>query len=65
MDFDLDGEMELVVGFDDGSIEVRKHRSGDLIHTVNLSGGTPVSKLVYYDYRMTGNNQIIAVGKNG
>jgi hypothetical protein len=31
MDFDLDGEMELVVGFDDGSIEVRKHRSGDLV----------------------------------
>lgn len=65
MDFDMDGEMELVVGFDDGTIEVRKHRSGDLVHTVNLPQGTPVSKLVYYDYRMTGNKQMIAIGKNG
>jgi hypothetical protein len=39
MDFNLnDGQMQLVIGFDDGLIEVRKHRSGELIHSVTMSG---------------------------
>lgn len=48
--------MCLAIGFDNGTIEVRKHRTGDLICTVNLApknNGKPnsVIKLFYYDYR--------------
>ena len=65
MDFDLDGQMELVTGFEDGTIEVRKHKSGEVLNTVNMPKGTPVSKLFYYDYRMMGSNQLIALGQDG
>lgn len=41
VDFDLDGQMELIVGFSNGLIEARKHRTGDLLHKVNM--GTSVS----------------------
>ena len=34
MDFTVEGEMQLVVGFGDGIIEIRKHRSGTVIHSV-------------------------------
>ena len=34
MDFTVENEMQLVVGFGDGIIEVRKHRSGTVIHSV-------------------------------
>ena len=34
MDFTFEGEMQLVVGFGDGIIEIRKHRSGTVIHSV-------------------------------
>ena len=51
--------MCLVVGFDNGLLEVRKHRSGELVCSVqiaNQEGGKPnaVAKLFYYDYRMQG-----------
>ena len=69
MDFDMgDGQMQVVIGFDDGLIEVRKHRSGDLVHSVTMSGFSsinaqstvsgkdkPIANLFYYDFRMNGN----------
>ena len=60
MDFQHDNEMQLVIGFDNGLIEVRKHRSGDLLHSVQLNkfDGKPadfyISKLFYTDYRKEG-----------
>ena len=62
--------MCLAIGFDNGTIEVRKHRSGDLICSVKLAKqenghDNPVVKLFYYDYRMQGNKQVVAVGRNG
>ena len=49
--------MCLAVGFENGVIEVRQHRSGDLVSKVQLakqSNGNDnrVVKLFYYDYRM-------------
>lgn len=62
--------MCLAVGFDNGTIEVRKHRTGELLCEVQLARQdngqeNPVVKLFYYDYRMQGNKQIVAVGRNG
>jgi Bardet-Biedl syndrome 2 protein len=62
MDFDMkDSQMQLVIGFDDGLIEVRRHRTGDLIHSVKFSGDQnltlkeePIANLFYYDFRMNG-----------
>ena len=60
MDFGFENELQLVIGFDNGTIEVRKHRSGDLIHQVSLnqSGGKDsdfhIAKLFYTDYRREG-----------
>ena len=65
MDFKMDEEVQLVVGFDDGTLEVRKHRQGTLVHTVSMTGATPIHKLAYYDYRNNGTCQLIAIGKNG
>ena len=50
MDFDMDGQMELVTGFENGLIDVRKHRTGELIHSQKM-GTAAISKLFYYDYR--------------
>jgi hypothetical protein len=52
VDFDLDGQYEVVTGFASGLIEARKHRTGEIIHKSNMN--TTVSKLFYYDYRMDG-----------
>ena len=43
------------MGYANGTIEARKHRTGDLIHKSTIGeGGNPISKLFYYDYRMEG-----------
>lgn len=52
VDFDLDGQMELVTGFASGLIEARKHRTGEVIHKSTMN--STVSKLFYYDYRLDG-----------
>jgi len=70
MDFAIDGQMCLAVGFDNGTIEVRKHRTGDLVCSVKIANqdngkDNPVVKLFYYDYRLQGNKMVIAVGRNG
>ena len=52
VDFDLDGQMELVLGFENGIMEARKHKTGDVIHKSVMSAG--ISKLFYYDFRMEG-----------
>ena len=63
--------MQLVIGFDYGKIEVRKHRSGDLVHKVSLNkvigkdSDFYISKLFYTDYRQEGKKSLIAVCKNG
>ena len=70
LDFQIDGGMCLAIGFDNGVIEVRKHRTGDLISSVKLANqsngnANSVVKVFYYDYRMQGSKQIVAVGQDG
>jgi len=49
-----DGEKLLVVGFQSGSLEVRKHSSGEVIHNTAIEGGGAITKIFFYDYRMNG-----------
>lgn len=63
MDFGFDNQMQLVIGFESGLIEVRRHRTGELIDTQQLS--TAVSGLFYYDYRQQGSKQLLALDRNG
>ena len=56
MDFTIDGQMCLAVGFENGMVEVRKHRTGDLLCSVQLAQQAngkpnPVAKVFYTDYR--------------
>ena len=37
LDFQIDGSMCLAIGFDNGTVEVRKHRTGDLISSMQLA----------------------------
>lgn len=55
--------MLLVIGFSSGSIEVRKHRTGDLLHKTSMSNA--VTALFYYDYRQEGLPQVIAIDSEG
>ena len=42
----------LVIGFESGSIEVRKSYSGDVIFETKVEDS--VAKIFFYDYRMNG-----------
>jgi Bardet-Biedl syndrome 2 protein len=60
-----DGQKLLIVGFESGQIEVRKHTSGDIIFTTIIDNSGYISKLFYFDYRMSGAKQVIAVTSKG
>ncbi len=47
--FDLDGQYLVAIGFASGSIEVRKHRTGEMLHKTSLS--STIAQLFFYDYR--------------
>lgn len=63
VDFDIDGQYLLIVGFSSGLIEVRKHRTGDLVHESRMP--TSIVQLFYHDYRQDGSPQVIAVDSEG
>ena len=63
VDFDLDGQYEIVTGFSSGLVEARKHRSGEVIHKSMME--TSISKLFFTDYRMEGLPQVVAVDSEG
>lgn len=54
----------MVVGFENGTVEVYKHRSGELLHSLKV-GTKAIQKLFYYDYRQAGSKQIISVDAEG
>lgn len=61
-----DGQNLLFVGFQSGNLEVRKDRSGEIVYTTKVGeGDTPISKIFFYDYRMQGQKQVIAVLADG
>jgi hypothetical protein len=63
MEFAIDGENQLVIGFDDGTVQVRKHRKGIVVETIKLA--SPIAMLTYFDYRNNGSKQLIAVTAKG
>jgi hypothetical protein len=44
-------------------VEVRKHL-GEVVYQTKVEGGA-VSKIFYYDFRMSGSNQVIVVTEKG
>ena len=66
-DIDLygDGQKLLVIGFNSKQVEVRKHKSGEIVHTVNVDDTGVIAKVFYYDYRMAGEKQVVVVTTSG
>eukprot|EP00347_Sterkiella_histriomuscorum_P000293 403376439 len=66
VDYDIDGQYLLIIGYQSGLIEARKHRTGELMHKTAIgSSGNPIANLFYYDFRQDGSSQIIAVDTEG
>lgn len=55
----------MVIGFSSGQVEVRKHKSGEIVHTVNIEDAGAIAKVFYYDYRMAGEKQVVVVTTSG
>lgn len=67
-DVDLfgDGQKLMIVGFQSGVIEVRKAFSGEIVHSLKVSDGEgAIAKIFFYDYRMNGSAQVVAVTSTG
>lgn len=70
LDFEVNDQVHLAVGFENGLVEIRTHRTGELLHSVKC-GDKPIQKLFFYDYRQTGavgsnsGKQLIAVDSEG
>ena len=56
--------MMLVLGFANGSVEVRKHRTGELLQKVQI-GQNAIAQLFYYDFRLEGMPQLLALDTEG
>lgn len=59
------GQLLVVIGFANGKIEVREHLSGKVIHETKIEGSGHISNIFFYDYRMSGQPQIIAITAKG
>ena len=55
----------LIVGFQSGTLEVRKAQTGDIVFTTKLEGSGSVAKVFFYDYRMSGSKQVVVVTTTG
>ena len=65
IDFFKDGNKSiLVVGFQSGQIEVRQS-TGEIVHTTKVEGNGAIAKIFFYDYRMSGQKQVIVVTTTG
>lgn len=63
VNFALDGDMQLVTGYQNGELEVRSQKTGDIVHTQQMS--TPISKIMYCDYRLEGKPQVVVCTAGG
>jgi len=59
-----DKQKVLVIGFESGQIEVRKHL-GEVVFQTRIPDSGAISQLFFYDYRMSGSSQVIAVTSKG
>ncbi len=62
-DLDADGVPELVSGWSDGAVNVRREGTGEVVFKDKLDAG--VAGIVTADYRMDGNENVIVVGTDG
>ncbi|XP_065174778.1 Bardet-Biedl syndrome 2 protein homolog [Sycon ciliatum] len=62
-DYNLDGEVEVVSGWSKGKIDVRHHRTGDLLMRTMLPAG--IAGIVQGDYTMEGTNSLLCCCVDG
>jgi Bardet-Biedl syndrome 2 protein len=62
-DIDLDGVPELIAGWSNGRIEVRREGKGDLLYKDRMTSS--ISKLFVCDYRMNGKQELVSVAIDG
>jgi hypothetical protein len=62
-DMDQDGVPEVVVGWSNGRVEVRRERNGEVMMKDTLPGG--VAAIEQGDYRMDGREEVIVCGQDG
>ena len=63
LDFNNDGKCDVVLGFENGRIEVRDDLAGNIIFKKTF--GSAISKIMYEDFRMHGSKQIIICTTDG
>lgn len=62
-DLDGDGVPEIISGWTNGRVEVRKRDSGEVVHRDHLS--CPISAILAADYRNDGVQQVVVCGLEG
>ncbi|CAK9033061.1 Bardet-Biedl syndrome 2 protein [Durusdinium trenchii] len=62
-DVDGDGVCELVTGWSDGKLEVRREDDGQVVHRLQL--GSPIAALLTGDLRSIGSNELICCTQDG
>jgi len=63
LDFNNDGRCDVLLGFENGRVEVREDVGGSIIFKKTFGAG--ISKILYEDFRMQGNKQIIICTADG
>ena len=59
------GQLLVVAGFMSGAIEVREHLSGQVLQQTKIEDSGCISDIFFYDYRMSGEPQIVIVTQKG
>lgn len=63
IDFNSDGKCDIVMGFENGRLEVRDDIAGAMIFKKNFTA--PIAKLIYADFRMQNSMQVICCTTDG
>lgn len=63
VDFDMDGNKQVMIGYTSGKFEVRNSSTGEINYKANM--GSTVAKIMYEDYRLEGTKQAIVCNTDG
>ena len=63
VDFNNDGKCDVIMGFENGRVEVREDLNGSIIFKKNFASA--ISKLLYADFRMQNSMQVICCTVDG